>query len=142
MVASSCRKCSMSGPSFSKGPRSRSIGDCPAVWSSSDVNSGSWKVTHQCDPVGLCLRDWAWLPSHSGALWCLQLHPWGLLLGWSWLWEWWQTPGFILVVDQLSLSICSSNMEAAASTCQWAFLALVNSHSPEVSCLSLWKALS
>ena len=52
------------------------------------------------------------------------------------------TCGPILVVDWLSLSICSSNMEVVTSACWWASLASVSSHSPKVSCLSLWKALS
>ena len=142
MVASSCRECSMSGPSFSEGPRSRSVEGCPAAWSSSDIDSRSWKVIHQCDPVGLCIWDWAWPPASSGALWHLWLCLQDLLLGWSQLWEWWQMSGLILVVDQLSLSIHSSNMEAAASACRWASLASASSQSPEVSCLSLWEVLS
>ena len=74
-------------------------------------------------------------------LWHLHLHPCDLL-GWSWLWEWWQMSGLIMVVDQLSLSICSSNTKVATRAHQWASLALASSHSPEVSCLSLWEALS
>ena len=48
-----------------------------------------------------------WGPMTSLAL------PLYLLLGWSWLWEQWQMSGPSLVVDWLSLSICSSNMAAA-----------------------------
>ena len=99
MAASSHRKHWMSGSSFGKGPRSRSVEGCPAAWSSSDIYSGSWKVTGQCDPVGLCIGDQAWLHSSGGALQCLWLCPWGLFLGWSWLWEWWQMSGLVLVVD-------------------------------------------
>ena len=68
--------------------------------------------------------------------------PWGPS---SWLvlaLEWWWTSGLILVVDQLSLSIHCSNMEAAASAHWWVSLALVSSCSPKVSYLSLWEALS
>ena len=51
----------MSGSSFGEVPRSRSVEGCPTAWSSSDVNSRSGKVTHQYDPVGLCIGDQAWL---------------------------------------------------------------------------------
>ena len=132
----------MSSSSFGEGPRSRLVEGCPAAWSSSDVDSVSRKVTCQCEPVGLHVGDQAWLPSSGEALWHLQLCPWDLLFGWSWLWEWWQTSGLILVVDQLSLSICPSNMEVAARACQWASLASASSHSSEVSCLSPWEVVS
>ena len=55
MAAGSHWKYSMSGPSFGKGPSSRSVEGCPAAWSSSNIYSGSWKVTHQCGLVGLGL---------------------------------------------------------------------------------------
>ena len=142
VVASSCRKHLMSGPSFGEGPRSRSAEGCLAAWCSSDVDLRSWNVTCQCDRVGLCIGEWAWLPYSGGALQHLCLCPWDLLLSWSQLWEWWQMFGLILVVDQLSLSICSSNMEVAVSACQWASLASASSHSSKVSCLSFWEALS
>ena len=71
-----------------------------------------------CEPVGLCVGDWAWLSSSGwGPMVPLALHPQDLLLGWSQLWEWWQMSNLILVVDWLSLSIYSSNMEVAASAC-------------------------
>ena len=72
----------------------------------------------------------------------LWLHPWDFLLGQSWLWEWWQMSGHILVVDWLSLSMLSYNVAAAIRACQWTSLALVSSHSPEVSCLPLCEAWS
>ena len=49
--------------------------------------------------------------------------------------------GPVLAVDQLNLSIHSSNAAVAARACQWASLALASSCSPEVSHLSLWEAL-
>ena len=132
----------MSSFSFSWDPTSRSVDGCPAAWSSSDIDSRSQKVTHRCDPFELCVGDQAWLPSPSEALWCLQLHLWNLLLGWSWLWERWWMSGPVLVVDRLSLSIHFSNMEATTSAHWWASLALASSHSPKVTSLSLWEALS
>ena len=141
-AASSCRKHLMSGPSFGEGPRSRSAGDCPAAWSSSDIDSRSQKVTCQCDPLVLCLGDQAWLPSPSEALQHLWLYPQDLRLGWSQLWEQGQMFSCILVVDQQSLSICCSNIAAAVSACWWASMALANSCSPKGSCLSLLEALS
>ena len=69
----------------------------------------------------------------SNSLWHLCLHPWDFLLNRSQFWEWWQTSGLVLVVDQLSLSICSSNMEAAARAHQWSSLASMSSHSPKCS---------
>ena len=76
------------------------------------------------------------------ALWHLWLCPWDLLLSWSQLWEWCQMSSLMLVVDWLSLSIHSSSVAAATSACWWASLTLVSSHSPNMSCLSLWEALS
>ena len=142
MAAGSCRKCLRSGPSSSKGPRSRSVEACPVTCSSSDVVPGSRKVTCQWEPVGLSVGDQAWWPSSDGALWHIWLYPWDLLFGQSQLWKQWQTYSPILVVDQLSLSMYSSNTVAAARAWQWASLALASSCSPKVSCLSLWEALS
>ena len=68
--------------------------------------------------------------------------PQDLLFGQSQLWEHWQMSGHILVVDWLNLSMHSFSMEAAASAHWWASLALVSSHSPEVSCLPLCEAQS
>ena len=59
MAASSHRKHFMSSSSFGKGPKSSSAEGCPATWSSSDVDSGSWKVMPQCCLVVLGLGNWA-----------------------------------------------------------------------------------
>ena len=139
MVASSCRKCLMPSSSFSKGPRLRSAEGCKTAWSSSDVNSRTKKVTHQCGLVGLGHVDPDWLPSPGVALQHLLLCPLNPLLDWSLLCEWWQLSGLVLVVDWLSLLILYSNMEAAISAHWWASLASASSCSPEVSCLSLWE---
>ena len=136
-----CRKHSRSSPSSGKGPRSRSVEACPVTCSSLDVVPGSRKVAHWWKQVRLGVGEWAWWPSLAEALQYLWLHPWEFLLSQSWLWEQWQMSGPTLVVDQLSLSICCSNMAVATSACWWNSLALASSHSPKVSCLSLWEAL-
>ena len=127
-------------PQLQQDLRSRLPEGCPAAWSSSDV-SGSRKVTHQCKPVRLPVGDQAWLPSSGMAPWHIQLCPRDLLLGWSQLWEQWQMSSLVLVVDWLSLSICSFSVVVAARACQWASLASASSHSPYISCISPWEAL-
>ena len=127
VVEGTCRKCSMPSSSFGEGPGWRSAEGCPASWSSSNVDSGSWKVTHQCCLVEIGLGGQVWLSSPCVALRCLLLHPLDLLLDQSLLCEWWWSSSLVLVVDQLSLSILSSKMEVAASAYQWASLALLSS---------------
>ena len=106
----------------------------------SDVIPGSRKVTHQWEPVRLSGEDQYWWPSSGRALLHLWLHPWDLLLGQSWLWEWWQTSSHILLVDWLSLSMHPCSVAAATRACQWASLVPANSCSSEVSCLPLCEA--
>ena len=69
MVAGSCRKCSMSGPSFGEGPRLRLAEGFPAAWSSSAIDSGFRKVTCQCEASWtICRGPWLGCLPLAGAL--------------------------------------------------------------------------
>ena len=67
--------------------------------------------------------------------------PQDLLLWWSQLLEWAWASGWPLVMDQLSLSILSSKVAAAARALQWTSLTLVRFLSAEVSLLLLLGVL-
>ena len=118
MVASSHRKYLRSSPRFGEDPRSRSSEPVHILVLLPDVVPGSKKVTHQWEPVGLSGGNWGYWLSSGGALWLLQPCPQDLLLYWSQLGEQWWTSSHILLVDQLSLSICSSSVAAATKACQ------------------------
>ena len=67
--------------------------------------------------------------------------PQDFLLHWLQLLECWQASGWPPVMDQVSLSIFSSNMMVVARALWWASLTSVSSFSAEVPCLPLHGVL-
>ena len=139
------------------GPKSYTAGllygDCPIChhlkWSSSNDESGSLKVTYFHGLVGLGLGDGVCLPFESlwqsppaGVLVHLWFHPCDLLHRWSQLWECQQSHCFILVADQLNLSIFSYSRWVATCACWWASLASASLQSYESSSQGLLWGIS
>ena len=130
-AAGSWRKWSTSGPNSGGRPRLNSRKGSLAPLSAQTPRP------HQ---GGLCSGEWTGLSSGK-TLWHLLFCLWDLLLWQSQPWDRMWASGQPLVTDQLSLSILSSRVAAAAKPHWWASLTLVRSLLAQVFLLLLLGVL-